>query len=231
MEQCQASAFVVDCYGWGLVVDTEGEEHACLLLEYSELGSVYSELGKVWGVGMKPSEAWVYMRDAANGLRALHTSAKAMHRDLKASNMLLFENARFGKHAKLSDFGIAKVLEDLDAQVDTQEYSAPQRAPECRPGVYQYASIDTFHLGCLLLELRAGLPPFWYIGRDPALTPEQKHQRRCAAELKDPNCPYRSILTPVELQLGAACLAYDAAERPTVGRLVCPAHPYFRNGA
>ena len=230
MTKCAASQHVVKCYGWGTVGGRDGEEHPCLLLELSRMGSVGSKLAKVWGVGLKLSEVWRHVRDAAKGLHDLHKYARAMHRDLKASNLLLVADEKWGVRAKLADFGISKILEGLDDQVDTLRWSYAQRAPESRPGMYQYASIDTYHLGCLLLELKAGRNPFWYIDQDPILTEAEKRSRRCSSELSRADCPYRALLTPLELQMAASCLQYHPSRRPSMTTLLWMGHPYFTAG-
>jgi eukaryotic-like serine/threonine-protein kinase len=84
-----------------------------------------------------------------------------IHRDLKPSNILV----RTDGAVRLLDFGIAKQLETLEAQVDqtiasmrlfTPAYAAPEHILGDRVGVQS----DVYSLGVILYELLAGRQPF-----------------------------------------------------------------------
>jgi serine/threonine protein kinase len=230
MSKCMeaGSVNVLSCYGWGCIVLASGQEQPALLLEYSALGSLDRELSLCKpGTGLPSSEVKNYISQAVGGIWDYQTHARAIHRDLKPSNLLLFEDPQNGRYIKVADFGIAKVLDDMYLYGHTQRCTYALRAPEVQPGKGQDARLDVWLLGCLLLELLTGWPPFWYIDMDRSLSEEQKRSRRCAAELDNPACPYASILTSNELAFARSCLAFDVTDRPGAEELLLHRHVYF----
>jgi len=82
-----------------------------------------------------------------------------IHRDLKPGNIML-ENS---KDVKITDFGIAKVIQDQDTTlgekgrvIGTPSYMAPERFD----GVQDDFRSDIFAIGVILYELIAGVKPF-----------------------------------------------------------------------
>jgi len=93
----------------------------------------------------------------ASGLAAAH-GRKLIHRDIKPGNILL--EKKTGR-AKISDFGLARVVDKSDASrpkllVGTPEYMAPEQA---RGEAVDHRS-DLFSLGSVLYAMCAGKTPF-----------------------------------------------------------------------
>ena len=111
--------------------------------------------------GADPAEIVRLGRDVADALAYLHDLG-VVHRDVKASNVLLDDAGR----AHLADFGIASVAQgDEDGIVVRGGGSRASMSPQQRAGETPLPADDLYALGVLLFELLSGETP--QIGRDP----------------------------------------------------------------
>lgn len=126
-----------------------------------------------------------------------------LHRDIKPSNVLLDPAGKTGEFPfapKLSDFGLAKLLEsDDDATMTglllgTPRYMAPEQAAARRDAIGPAS--DVYALGVVLYELMTGRPPI--VGGDNADT-----LRRVVSE--HPAAP-RKLAPRIPRDLEAICL-------------------------
>jgi serine/threonine protein kinase len=122
------------------------------LVEGTDLRAVIDERG-----GLDPLRAARIVRQVGGALDAAHARG-ILHRDVKPSNVLLARR----DHAYLSDFGLAKPAESLEALtrhgtiVARAEYVAPEQVL----GQQVDARADIYALGCLLFEALTGEAPF-----------------------------------------------------------------------
>jgi serine/threonine protein kinase len=99
--------------------------------------------------------------DCLRGLQVAH-GAGLIHRDLKPENLFVTQGADGREHAKILDFGVAKLLE---ATTHTQEgtilgtlrYMAPEQISNAENVDHR---VDLYAVGTILHELLAGEPAF-----------------------------------------------------------------------
>ncbi|MCY2959232.1 MAG: serine/threonine-protein kinase [Planctomycetota bacterium] len=97
--------------------------------------------------------------DVAAGLAELHENG-LVHRDVKLSNVLLFETGG-DRRAVLGDLGIARGFGASSLTHDGLPIGTPEAmAPECGETQEAEPTIDVYAFGILLYEALAGAPPF-----------------------------------------------------------------------
>jgi serine/threonine protein kinase len=113
-----------------------------------------------------PAEIDVLVRQILEGMRAAHEQG-LIHRDLKPANILL-EVIKERVVAKISDFGLARVVEQegqpsrkrstrSGVLMGTPAFMAPEQLREARDADHR---ADIFALGAIFYELVSGVPAF-----------------------------------------------------------------------
>ncbi|HKV11278.1 MAG TPA: protein kinase [Thermoanaerobaculia bacterium] len=135
---------------YDLVEDASGD---AIVLEYVEGRTLRALLAE----GAPPlGFALALAREIAEGLAAAH-AAGLVHRDLKTENVVVTREG----HAKILDFGIAKVPESETLTVQGVVMgTAHAMSPEQARGDEVDSRSDLFSLGILLYELLTGISPF-----------------------------------------------------------------------
>jgi eukaryotic-like serine/threonine-protein kinase len=126
-----------------------------LALEYLEGGALAQKLAAVPQPARESAQLLVYL---ARAVQAAHEKG-VIHRDLKPGNVLLTADGT----PKVSDFGLAKRLEDsTSASVGGVRGTPPYMPPEQASGLGQDIgpTADVYALGATLYEMLTGRPPF-----------------------------------------------------------------------
>jgi serine/threonine protein kinase len=146
-------AHIVRVYGFD-----ESGGRLSLSMEYLAGGSLRDRLGVRGPFALE--DAVKLLMTLANAVQHAHDKG-IVHRDLKPGNVLFTEEG----HAKIVDFGLAKVLDDTTshqtrsgAVLGSPSYMAPEQAAgkisQVGPGT------DVYALGAILYELLTARPPF-----------------------------------------------------------------------
>jgi streptogramin lyase/predicted Ser/Thr protein kinase len=114
---------------------------------------------------LPPAQATALLGQVAEALDAAH-AAGIVHRDVKPHNVLVE-----GDRAYLSDFGLAKSLEDSGASTASVVGTAAYMSPEQWRGDAVGPAGDVYSLGCVLYESVTGVVPYARADADPETTP------------------------------------------------------------
>ncbi|TQS38598.1 hypothetical protein Golomagni_00892 [Golovinomyces magnicellulatus] len=133
-----------------------------IILEYCENGSLHS-ICKNYGK-FPENLVGVYMGQILLGLQYLHDQG-VIHRDIKGANILTTKDGK----VKLADFGVSTSTlagADKEAQVVGTPY---WMAPEIIQLSGATTASDIWSLGCTVIELLEGKPPYYKLAPMPAL--------------------------------------------------------------
>lgn len=126
-----------------------------LVLDYCEAGTLRHLLEE--DVQLHPIQGLTLVTQILAGLAHAH-ERQIVHCDIKPENILLTAHAQ-GWTAKISDFGIARLSQELTTDEFSNTGSPAYMAPERFYGQYSTAS-DLYAVGVLLFEILVGQRPF-----------------------------------------------------------------------
>lgn len=178
-----------------------GEDHGrhFIAMEYLE-GQTLRDVLEIEGK-LPPERAIEIVTQICDALAYAH-SRGVIHRDIKPDNIQILPGSRI----KITDFGIARIMEEPTLTADGQVFGTPSyMSPEQVAGKPLDCRTDLFSLGIVLYELLTGRKPFTgdtvvtitynIMNQDVAIPPTipsylDRVVRRSLA--KDPNLRYQS---------------------------------------
>ncbi|KAH3756537.1 MAP3K epsilon protein kinase 1 [Pelomyxa schiedti] len=179
-----------------------------IILEYAENGSL-ANLTREFGSLPEPLVV-LYTRQVLNAVEYLHKE-NVIHRDLKAGNVLL---SRSGG-VKLADFGVAAVIKE-----NIKHYSVVGSPYWMSPEIIQReghcAASDIWSLGCTVIELLTGSPPFY---GSPPMTAMYK--------IVQEEIPLPTDISAEMQDFLKKCFIKTPEDRPSASILL--QHPLFRS--
>jgi serine/threonine protein kinase len=133
-------------------------------MEYVSGGSIKSLINKY---GQLEERVVIpYMRQALKGLAFLHFHG-IIHKDIKGSNLLLDSHGK----VKLSDYACCRIPDEVpEDKGELSQYikSSPYwLAPEVVNHQAQGRPSDIWSMGCLLIEMLTGKPPWTDVASKP----------------------------------------------------------------
>jgi streptogramin lyase len=114
---------------------------------------------------LSPQRATALLGQVAAALDAAH-AAGIVHRDVKPHNVLVE-----GERAYLSDFGLAKSIDESGGSAASVVGTAAYMSPEQWRGEAVGPPADVYSLGCVLFEAVTGVVPYARADADPEATP------------------------------------------------------------
>ncbi|CAL9189651.1 unnamed protein product [Musa hybrid cultivar] len=180
-------------------------------MEYAPRGSLSDEIRKQGG-RLDELAIRSYACDILGGLAYLHSNG-VFHCDLKSQNVLICSGGR----AKVADFGCARSAEEEDEDERGWMRGTPMfMAPEVARGEEQSAPADIWALGCTVIEMATGRPPW------PLVSDSLSALHQIAFSTDVPEFP--SWISEEGRDFLSRCLRRDPLERWTAEQLL--QHPF-----
>ena len=193
------------------------QDYMFIILEFCENGSLQSMIHKFGTIS--ENLAAVYIYQVLYGLDYLHREG-VIHRDIKGANILTTKEGR----VKLGDFGVATRLSELAVDLSKQHAgdenvcgSPYWMAPEVIEMSALSPASDIWSVGCTIIELITGQPPFFGMPPMSALF----------KIVQEDHPPLPENISLVLRDLLLQCFQKNPAARSSARTLM--KHPWFHN--
>eukprot|EP00027_Filamoeba_sp_ATCC50430_P004707 CAMPEP_0168563694 /NCGR_PEP_ID=MMETSP0413-20121227/12816_1 /TAXON_ID=136452 /ORGANISM="Filamoeba nolandi, Strain NC-AS-23-1" /LENGTH=714 /DNA_ID=CAMNT_0008595251 /DNA_START=275 /DNA_END=2416 /DNA_ORIENTATION=- len=187
----------------------ESDESINLVFEYAENGSL-SDVMKKFGA-FPESVVALYIDQVLEGLNYLH-SMGVVHRDIKGSNILITKTGI----VKLADFGVASTIGEINHVAGSPYWMAPEVIED---SAQLLSASDIWSLGCTIIELMTGDPPYFYMNPMAAMF----------HIAQDPHPPIPDGVSKELEDFLIKCFVRDPKFRPTAKELA--SHPWISTRA
>eukprot|EP00798_Chlamydomonas_sp_ICE-L_P022122 gene22122-29182_t len=183
--------------------------HLYIILEYMENGSLANVIRPNKYGTFDEAVAALYTTQVLAGLQYLHEQG-VVHRDIKGANILQSKEGV----VKLADFGVATKLGELeDNRGELQQHvvGTPYwMAPEVIEMTQVTSASDIWSVGCLIVELLTGSPPYFDLQPMSALF----------RIVQDAHPPLPEEISPLLEDFLFKCFSKDPNKRPTAAMLL-----------
>ncbi|XP_010527555.1 PREDICTED: mitogen-activated protein kinase kinase 7-like [Tarenaya hassleriana] len=209
---------IVQCYGDSLQesVTKDGVVYR-MHLEYAERGSLRSFVNGHDNGRLSDGMIIQFTRMILEGLVSIH-SLGYVHCDLKPENLLVFPTSSSSFEIKIADFGLSRgdgdELPNSIPFAGTPLYMSPESVSDGRI----VKALDLWSLGCIVLEMLTGEPPW---------PEEQDSEDLVDAFLLDQTPQIPATLPSDARKFLETCLARKPEDRGSASSLL--AHPFLRS--
>lgn len=197
-----------------------------LVTEFMSGGTLSSELNRLGHQFPSESEAKVYFRQLATGLKGLHDH-HIVHRDLKPTNVLISKSTRGAVKVIIADFGIACKMKNEQERLVIVAGSDGYIAPEVlRPKEKYSLPADIWSIGCILYYIMTDCLPFQSDTNENESSTQYDNKIMSETELDERSIHFNETMSPQLKDLLLCMLVKDQERRATIDQVL--AHPWLQ---
>mmetsp|Transcript_6481 Transcript_6481/g.24087 ORF Transcript_6481/g.24087 Transcript_6481/m.24087 type:complete len:230 (-) Transcript_6481:12-701(-) len=190
----------------------ETNSYIYVVMEYVENGSLAHMIKPQQFGKLSEGLAAKYTYEILLGLQYLHSKG-IIHRDIKSANLLLTKDGK----VKVADFGLAKVLEQGFSRAWSAKGTPFWMAPETITGKGTCLVSDIWSVGCVIIELVTGVPPWYSKDRDCGNVGLHVAMMQIVEE---PHPPLPKNASDILTEFLLSCFIKDTKQRPPASQLL-----------